>query len=82
MIAKNTQGIPLQGQTLPQRVLIPVPWDEADRLCTRLREQGIEVTACYDTAERTAGLELPPGTDTAAVQHMLDELLQGSATPK
>ena len=82
MIAKNVQGIPLQGKTLPNRVLIPVPWDEADRLCSRLRERGIEATACFDVAERTAGLELPPGADFAAVQHILDEQLRGGLVPK
>jgi hypothetical protein len=82
MIAKNVPGIPLQGATLPNRVLIPVSWDEADRLGTRLREQGIEVTACFDAAERTAGLELPPGADAAAVQKLLGEQLRGNAAPQ
>jgi hypothetical protein len=81
MIAKGLQGIPLQGKTLLDRVLIPVPWEDADRLCTRLRERGIGATACFEPAEHSAGLELPAGTDFEAVQHILDEFSQ-RATPK
>ena len=75
MIAKNMQFKTVQGKTLPNRVLIPVPWEDADRLCGRLRENGIEATACFDVADKTAGLELPPGADSEAVQKMLDEQL-------
>jgi hypothetical protein len=82
MIAKSKQNVAVPGQTLPNRVLIPVPWDEADRLCSRLRERGIEATACFDAADRSAGIELPPGADTQAVQHFLDEELRGKAVPK
>lgn len=82
MIAKTLQNVALQGRTLPNRVLIPVPWDEADRLCSRLRDRGIEATACFDVADRSAGIELPPGVDSEAVQHILDEQLRGKALPK
>jgi hypothetical protein len=82
MIAKALQGIPLQGKTLLNRVLIPVAWDEAERICTRLRERGIEATACFDAAEHSAGLELPAGTDYETAQQILDAFSQGGATPK
>ena len=77
MIAKNAQNTLRQCQTLPNRVLIPVLWDEAERLCLRLRERGIAATACFDAAERVAGLELPPGADREVAQRLLDESLHG-----
>jgi hypothetical protein len=82
MIAKNTPRIYLQEQTHADRVRIPVPWEEADRLGSLLRERGIEATACFEVADRTAGLELPPGADFEAVQLLLDEQLRGGPRNK
>ena len=48
------------------RVLLPVPWDRADRLHAQLRRRGCPSTLCLTPGARRAALELWPGTDPAA----------------
>ena len=57
-----------------RRPLLPVPWDKADTWLARLREQGVQATACYDPLSRTAGLELPEGTDVEKIKSVLEAL--------
>jgi hypothetical protein len=63
-----------QPRTFPERLFVPVPWRRAGWLRDRLRQRGLNTTACFDPEERTAGLEFWPGTDPDAVLLALREL--------
>jgi hypothetical protein len=69
MVASN---LPLEEfQTLRNHLFVPVPWDRADSLRTRLSERGIPAIACYDPAQRLAGLEILTDVDAAQLRALL-----------
>jgi hypothetical protein len=53
------------------RVLIPVPWKQADALQSRLAAHGVTATACFETRERSAAIEVPADADLTTVRALL-----------
>ena len=68
MVASTLQ---LEARRVGDRLLIPVPWKQADALQGRLAARGIAATACFEPRERTAGIEVPADADLTAVHALL-----------
>jgi hypothetical protein len=64
----STQADP---RKVGDRVLIPVPWKQADALQARLAAHGISATACFDPPGRTAVIEVPADADLTTVRALL-----------
>ena len=72
MCAQTKQTRQLPELSSLHRPLMPVPWDKADSWLMKLRDQGMQVTACYYPSNKTAGLEFPVGTDLENIRKFLD----------
>jgi hypothetical protein len=53
------------------RLIIDVPWEQADELQAYLHEQGFEATLVADAPEHQASLELPAEADIVALHRLL-----------
>jgi hypothetical protein len=55
------------------RLVVVVPWHDAERLQAHLRKQGIGSTLLLDAGEHQAQLEVWPGAEPAAVCAALEQ---------
>jgi len=63
--------LPYEVGRLRNHLFIQVPWEKAETLRSRFQDRGILVTACYDPAERTAGLEVHRDVDPEVLRTIL-----------
>jgi hypothetical protein len=66
-----TSTLPAAGRKQGNRLLIPVPWKQADSLQSRLAARGIAATACFEPREHTAEIEVPADADLTTVRALL-----------
>ena len=62
---------PAEGRKQRTPLLIPVPWNQADSLQSRLAAGGIAATACFESREHTAVIEVPADADVTTVRALL-----------
>ena len=66
-----TSTLPAEGRKQDNCLLIPVPWNQADSLQSRLAARGIAATACFEPREHTALIEVPADADLTTVRALL-----------
>jgi hypothetical protein len=73
-----TSNIPHDGlsrsRLFPDRLFVRVPWAKAEWLRNRFKERGLATTVCYESRDRTAGLEFGPNAEPHSVLQGLREL--------
>jgi hypothetical protein len=62
-------------QRVGTKLIIPVPWREADALHTHLQRLGIPSIACWDPMERQARLEVFAGVEEERVREAVRDWL-------
>lgn len=71
MVASTIPFEELQIGKLRDHLFVTVPWEKAEELRSRLEKRGIQVTACLEPAERTAGLEIHQDVDLETLRAIL-----------
>jgi hypothetical protein len=68
----NTTRQLLRATWEQDRLIVPVPWNQAEALQTHLRKHGMPSTLCLEPLAREAYLEMHTKSGADAVQDALD----------